>query len=81
MSALERFQLDTYALGLKYGVFSKKNEEIPEEFVEEENELTAAVQEQLEQMEAQEAEEERLPCDMTEGSDTPTAEPETQKNA
>lgn len=93
LSALERFQLDTYALGLKYGVFSKKNEEIPEKFVEEENELTAAVQEQLEQMEAQEAEdqetsltsteaeEERLPCDVTEGPEAPTAELGPQKNA
>lgn len=57
LSPLERFQLETYALGMKYGVFSKKNEEIPEEFVEEESELTAAVQEQLDQLAQQEAQE------------------------
>ena len=46
LTAFERFQLDTYALARKYRI--KKPDAIPEGFVEEEQELTAAVQEQIE---------------------------------
>ena len=47
LTALERLQMETYLLAQKYRVFSKKTETIPEGFVEEENELTSAVQDQL----------------------------------
>ncbi|MBQ2735759.1 MAG: AI-2E family transporter [Clostridia bacterium] len=90
LTALERLQLDTYALGRKYGVFSKKNDAIPDGFVEEESELTAAIQEQLEQMEVQEEQEnlvassdtmkKSLQNETAESAEEQTAELESQEN-
>lgn len=60
LDPMERFQIETYLLAQKYNVFSKKNATIPEGFVEEENELTSAIQEQLTQEEAPAAEAEDI---------------------
>lgn len=58
LTAIERLQIETYALIRKYRVDTKKPEELPADFVEEENALTEAAVEQAEEELAAEVAEE-----------------------
>ena len=75
LTAIERFQIETYELVQKYHVDPKKPEELPADFVEEENALTEAAVEQADEEIAAEIAEEIADSAEEPGESTP---PETE---
>ena len=72
LTAIERFQIETYELVQKYRVDPKKPEELPADFVEEENALTeAAVEQADEEIAAEIAEETADTAEERSGSTPP----------
>lgn len=80
LTAFERYCIDTYALAQKHALFDKRADALPQEFAEEEAELTAAAEEEIAAEQAPDAEANALTEEAQQVSDpTPkTDEPEQQ---